>query len=256
MHGFPDDHWTYNKLRLHLSPRRSVAFDFLGYGRSERADIRNFSSEDRAAQLTAVLDDLDIPRAVLVGHDASGPDVVLYAVTSPERVAHVVLLNTIFGHQPSLKMPEMTRLFADSGLVTLADDMTNDPGQLLWLLQRWGDQWELDSDDPDGIVKNSILPQFLGDEDQPDALASIRAWTATLHEDLHYQDRVIESGALRDLPVPVSIIFGEKDRYLNPSLAAELSHLFTDPSFHLLPDSGHWPQEDQPDVVTELLRGI
>jgi pimeloyl-ACP methyl ester carboxylesterase len=256
MHGYPDDHWIYNRLRAHLSPRRTVAFDFLGYGRSERADISNFSPEDRRAEITAVLDELDIPRAVLVGHDASGPDAVLYAVNSPQRVAHLVLLNTIFGHQPSLRMPEMTRLFADSELVTLADDMTGDPGQLLWLLQRWGDQWGLDSDDPDGIVKNSILPQFLGEEDQPDALASIRAWTATLHKDLSYQDEVIQSGALRDLPVPVSIIFGERDPYLSPSLAAELSDLFTDPSFQLLAGAGHWVQHDQPDVVAELLRGF
>jgi pimeloyl-ACP methyl ester carboxylesterase len=71
---------------------------------------------------------------VLVGHDASGPDAIVYAVAHPERVAHLVLLNTIFGHQTSLKMPEMTRLFAEPELASLADDMVNDPDQRLWLL--------------------------------------------------------------------------------------------------------------------------
>ena len=105
MHGFPDDHRIYDKLLPLLSPRRAVAFDWLGYGRSDRSDTAGFSPEDHGSELAAVLDELDITRAVLVGHDASGPDAVAFAVAHPERVAHLVLLNTIFGHQPSLSFP-------------------------------------------------------------------------------------------------------------------------------------------------------
>ena len=254
MHGFPDDHRIYNKLLPQLSPRRAVAFDFLGYGRSDRPDAARFSPEDHASELTAVLDELGITRAVLVGHDASGPDAVFYTVAHPERVARLVLLNTIFGHQDSLTMPEMTRLFAEPELASLADNLVNDPGQRLWLLQRWGVQWELDADDPDGVAIQSILPQFFGDAAQPDALAAIRGWTAGLFGSLDRQDALINSGALRQLQVPVSIIFGERDRYLNPSLAAELSGLFKNPSLHLVQDATHYPQHDQPEVVADLLK--
>jgi hypothetical protein len=66
-------------------------------------------------------------------------------------------------------MPEMTRLFAEPELASLADDMVNDPDQRLWLLQRWGIQWELDADDPGGLAMQSIVPQFFGDADQSDA---------------------------------------------------------------------------------------
>ena len=37
MHGFPDDSRIYNRLVPLLSPRRAVAFDFLGYGASDGA---------------------------------------------------------------------------------------------------------------------------------------------------------------------------------------------------------------------------
>jgi haloalkane dehalogenase len=256
MHGFPDDHRIYNKLLPRLAPRRAVAFDFLGYGRSDRTNAARFCPEQNGAQLTAVLNELGITSAVLVGHDASGPDAVLYAVAHPERVAHLVLLNTIFGHQKSLKMPEMTRLFAEPELASLADDMVNDPDQRLWLLQRWGIQWELDADDPGGLAMQSIVPQFFGDADQPDALAAIRAWTAGLFDSLEKQDALIDSGALRHLEVPVSIIFGEKDRYLNPSLAAELAGLFNNPSLQIVQDAGHYPQDDQPEVVADCLKRL
>jgi pimeloyl-ACP methyl ester carboxylesterase len=55
---------------------------------------------------------------------------------------------------------------------------------------------------------------------------------------------------------PVSIIFGESDRYLNPSLAREIAGLFADPSVHLLHGASHWPQHDQPQVVADLLADI
>jgi pimeloyl-ACP methyl ester carboxylesterase len=71
---------------------------------------------------------------------------------------------------------------------------------------------------------------------------------------LDQQDALIESGALKHLDVPVSIIFGEDDRYLNASLAAEIAGLFDEPSFHLLHGASHWPQHDQPDQVADLLK--
>jgi len=37
MHGFPDDSRIYNRLVPLLAPRRVVAVDWLGYGRSDRA---------------------------------------------------------------------------------------------------------------------------------------------------------------------------------------------------------------------------
>jgi haloalkane dehalogenase len=165
MHGFPDDHRIYDKLLPLLSPRRAVAFDWLGYGRSGRSDGAGFSSDDHGSELAAVLDELGIIRSVLVGHDASGPDAVAFAEAHPERVAHLVLLNTIFGHQPSLRLPEMIRLLADPALAALADAMVRDEGQRLWLLQHTADQWGLDALDPDGLAIRSILPQFFGDPD-------------------------------------------------------------------------------------------
>ncbi len=254
MHGFPDDHRIYDRLLPRLVPRRAVAFDFLGYGRSDRSTGLGFTAEEHRAELTAVLDALGIERAVVIGHDASGPDAVSFAIAQPERVSHLVLLNTIFGHQPSMRLPEMVRLFAEPDLTELADDLVNDELQRLWVTQRWGAQWKFDPDDPESIAQRSIIPQFFGDADQPDAIAAVRGWCAGLHQALADQDALIAGGALRRLEVPVSIIFGDEDPYLGPSLAAELSELFDHPALHLVQGAGHWVQHDQPDIVADLLR--
>jgi haloalkane dehalogenase len=256
MHGFPDDHNIYEQLLPLLSPRRAVAFDWHGYGRSERTELGGFSLKEHAFELEALLEQLEIDRAVLVGHDASGPDAVSFAVAHPDRVAHLVLLNTVFGHQPSQKLPEMIRLLADPDLIPLVDAMISDDAQRLWLLQFTADHWGMDALDPEGVAVQSILPQFFGSADQPDALAAIRAWTAALFDSLDEVDELVGSGALADLEVPVSIIFGEADRYLNPSLASEIAGLFANPSLHVVPGASHWPQHDQPQVVADLLADI
>jgi hypothetical protein len=37
------------------------------------------------------------------------------------------------------------------------------------------------------------------------------------------------------------------------SLAVELAGVFDHPLLHLVKDAGHWPQNDQPDVVAKLI---
>ena len=75
--------------------------------------------------------------------------------------------------------------------------MVNDEAQRLWLLQHTAAQWHLDALDPEGIAMQSILPQFFGDADQPDAIAAVRAWTAFLFDSLDEQDALVDSGARR-----------------------------------------------------------
>jgi haloalkane dehalogenase len=66
---------------------------------------------------------------VLVGHDVSGPDAIAYTLSHPERVAHLVLVNTYYGSAPALGFPEMIQLLADHRLAPLADAILGDPDQ-------------------------------------------------------------------------------------------------------------------------------
>lgn len=253
MHGFPDHHRIYDRLMAALTPRRALAFDFLGYGRSARGTHIRQSFGAHEHQIESVLDASGITRAVLVGHDASGPDAVRFAIEHPDRISHLVLLNTVFGHRPGLIMPEMTRLFAEPTLRALADDLMADEEKRAWMLGRWGAQWELNGDDPGSLAWTSIMPQFFGGDEQPDALTAIRDWTAELLLDLDDQEKMVESGALKTVDAPVSIIFGERDRYLTPSLAREIAQLFRHAELHLIEEAGHYPQHDRADLVARLV---
>ena len=254
MHGFPDDSRIYDRIVPVLSPRRAVAFDFLGYGGSDRPPPGALDRADHVQQLGAVLDELGVETAVLAGHDASGPVAVDYALAAPGRVGQLILLNTYYGHAPALRLPEMIRLLADPDMTPLADAMLDDPDQRMWLLGHTARQFGGDPLDPDSAGITSVLPQFFGDGDHPDALPAIRAWTAALFGDLDTQDRRIAGGQLAGLEVPVRLVFGALDRYLSPDLAAHLAGLFPKADLHLVEGASHWPQWDRPEAVSELIR--
>src|SRR5262245_19614979 len=131
MHGFPDESRIYNRLAPLLTPRRVVAVDWLGYGRSDRVEPGPFDGAQHQRELRSVLDSLGLGQVGLVGHDASGPDAIDFALNEPGRVGHLILLNTYYGHAPTGRFPEMIRLLADPGLTPLADAMLDDPGQRL-----------------------------------------------------------------------------------------------------------------------------
>lgn len=255
MHGFPDDSRIYDRLIGPLDPQRVVTFDWIGYGRSSRRHLGESSTISRQRELLAVCDALQLERAVLVGHDASGPEAIEFALAHPQRVARLVLLNTYYGRRPNLRLPEMIALMADPALTPLTDALVDDPDQRLWLLAYTGRRFGLDASfPPDGIGVTSVVPQFFGDDSHPDALAEIRTWTGGLPAALDRQDAVIASTLLQTVQVPVSVIFGRDDPNLTPDVAQHICGLFTTSEVHLIDRASHWPQWDQPDEVADLIK--
>jgi pimeloyl-ACP methyl ester carboxylesterase len=99
MHGFPDNTHLYDRLLQHLAGRQPVVrFDFLGWGRSDKPAGYPYTAANQAGDLAAVADAVGrrfgTGKLVLVAHDASGPPAIDWALTNPDRVATLVLLNT------------------------------------------------------------------------------------------------------------------------------------------------------------------
>jgi len=253
MHGFPDDSHIYDRLVPLLAPRRVVTFDFLGYGRSERGVAPAGAAPNHRDDLAAVIDALGLEQMTLVAHDASGAVAIEYAIDNVGRVGNLVLLNTYYGHAPALGLPDMIRLFADEHFTALADALTADPNQRLWLLQHTARQFGNEDVDPDGIEAASVLPQFFDADDHPDSLAAIRAWTGTLFADLDEQDERIATGQLAGLDLPVTVAFGADDPCLSPDLARHLAGLFPEATVRIVDDASHWVQWDRPDAVAHVL---
>ncbi|HET6165846.1 MAG TPA: alpha/beta hydrolase [Marmoricola sp.] len=96
LHPGITDSTIWDRLLPALGDRRVVRFDRRGFGQSPIA-TEEFQA---TADLVAVLDDLAVDRAHLVGNSMGGETSLALAVTHPERVASMTLLCPGIGGYP------------------------------------------------------------------------------------------------------------------------------------------------------------
>jgi pimeloyl-ACP methyl ester carboxylesterase len=74
MHGFPDNLHIYDYLIPHLVARGRcvVAFDFLGFGESDKPAGATYSFGQQLGDLKAVVDALGLEKIIPVAYDSSG----------------------------------------------------------------------------------------------------------------------------------------------------------------------------------------
>jgi haloalkane dehalogenase len=245
MHGFPDNLHLYDRLLPHLEHRPVVRFDFLGWGRSDKPAGYPYTADNQTGDLAAVIDHLRLDQVVLVAHDASGPPAIDWALLHPDRVSALVLLNTYYHATPVLRRPPAIALYSTPFVRAIARAVV-----------RW-------RPDLDRRLYEWQVGKFIRD---PVARA---AFVATLYEQFHSSRpafwRLNEDllgtvwSRRRRLPElhrfrrPVSVIFGARDRYLNPKVASRLVAAFPQADLHLIANAGHYVQVDAPEVVASRL---
>ncbi|MBA3824024.1 MAG: alpha/beta fold hydrolase [Ktedonobacterales bacterium] len=94
MHGFPDHAFIYDRLISALAGHHRVAFDFRGWGNSDKPSPADATSSGQELDLATVVAALHLTSPILVAHDASGPVVLNWALAHPPFVGGNALRNT------------------------------------------------------------------------------------------------------------------------------------------------------------------
>jgi haloalkane dehalogenase len=250
MHGFPDNLHLYDRLFPCLSPpRRVIAFDFLGWGASDKPSGFPFTATSQVGDLDAVITQLRLQQVILVAHDASGPPAIDWALANSERVAGLVLLNTYYCAMPTLRPPEAIWLFSTPVVRNIARPVSQMFGH--WIFRRMY-QWQVGRFFRDAEVRNEFLPPLY---QQFEATPSARPAFFRLNEDLL---SAIRAGTrmvphLRAFRRPVRIIFGDADPYLNKGVAQRFHELFPTSELFLISGARHFVQMDEPAQVARLI---
>lgn len=109
IHAFSLDHRMWAREVEDLAPRfRVVTYDLTGHGRSPMPDGPFFAHE----RLRALLDELGIGRAAVVGLSAGAGVAVDFALEHPDRVARLVLASpSVAGYVPTGMPPGLAPVF-------------------------------------------------------------------------------------------------------------------------------------------------
>ena len=250
MHGFPDNVHLWDRLLPHVAGDRPVVrFDFLGWGRSDKPVGYPYTAANQVGDIDAVVDAIDAQlgrdRLVLVAHDASGPPAIDWALTNPQPVETLVLLNTYYHWTPALRRPPAIALYSTPLVRTVARR----------LAARWPDvnrrlyMWQVGRFIRDPDVRSQLVPLLYSEfgAAQP---AFMRLNEDLLPAVLSRRRRVTQ---LRQFEPPVRILFGVLDRYLNPRVALQFAALFPHSELQLIDYAGHYVQVDQPKRVADLI---
>jgi len=248
MHGFPDNLHLYDRLMPHLSGRRVVTFDFLGWGKSDKPKGYPYTADNQTRDLDAVIGHLGLEGVMLVAHDASGPPAIDWALAHPDRTAALVLLNTYYGRTLAARPPEAIFLFSTPVLRNVARFVSG------WFdLFRKMYWWQVGRRFiRDEEVREEFVPLLY---EQFAATPSAKPAFFSLNADLWGTMRS-RSGAepeMRAFGRPVRIIFGEADPYLNAGVARDFHEKFPMSELFLLPTARHFPQLDEPEEVARLI---
>ena len=194
---------------------RVVAVDHRGHGRGLRA-AAPFTLEDCADDAAALLSELGIDRAVLVGYSMGGPVALLMAHRHPERVAGLVLEATALEFNAGLRERVVWR-----GLTVLEAALRHGAG--------------------DGVVQR-VLREAI---DRQPALVPYRAWIAGEFRRGHVTE-IVEAGRalsrfdarrfVAAIDQPAAAIVTSKDRLVPPRKQRELAAALNAITFELRGD--------------------
>jgi haloalkane dehalogenase len=252
MHGFPDNLHIYDDLVPYLvaAGRRVVAFDFLGYGASDKPAGASYGFKQQLGDLEAVVEALHLGKIVPVGHDAGGPAAINFVIDHPDRVASLCILNTFYAASPTLRLPELIELFATPGLRALTDAILQSPKQMAWVLRFQQKKFLETLPEEHKASFESVLAPIINNNfnfgRQAGSGPAFAQITAQVFEEVARNTQRLPE--LEALDIPVKLIWGGADLALNSGVAEDFRSHFKRASLTVLP-AGHWLQVDMPEAV-------
>jgi haloalkane dehalogenase len=237
LHGEPTWSYLYRKVIPQLvGASRVVAPDYFGFGRSDKPVEREWYSYDsHYASVERFVEQLDLENVTLVVHDWGGPLGLRLAVTQPQRIARLVVLNTgIFSGRPPNDEWLRFRAFVRRVGTELR------PGQLVQVTC----VTELSDD---------VVAAYDAPHPTPESMTGTLMFPELVPTDLEHPSaaKMIEvREALKSWDHPTLVFFGDSDPIFPPEVAerfaARMPNATAAPP---VPKAGHFVQEDAGEEV-------
>jgi haloalkane dehalogenase len=242
LHGEPTWSFLWRKVipPLRDAGFRCIAPDLVGFGRSDKPADLGWYSYDRHVELAAtLLDDLDLRDATFVVHDWGGPIGLRIAVEHPDRVARLVAMDTGLwtGRQ---KMSDAWWAFRN--FVERTEDLP------IGMLVRRG--CHVDPGDEVAAAYEAPYPTA-------ETKAGARAFPLLIPHEPDAPGAAEGRATVEALSTderPKLVLWADSDPVLplktGERVAAAIGHGGID---HVIPDAGHYLQEDQGERVGAII---
>lgn len=242
VHGTPSWSFDYRNVILALRDRyRCVAIDHIGFGLSEKPKDYDYSTRNHSQTLETFILENDLKDLTLVVHDFGGPIALNVAIRHPERVKRLVIMNSWLWS--SLDDPEFVKFsrILKHPLITLAYRYFN-----------FSPKFVLPSSFGDNKLPKQLLSQYTSPFKTSDERNGVLAFVRSLVADQDWfeglwQQRYVISGK------PTLFVWGMKDPVIKPHYLGKFQSGFPYAQTVALETCGHFPQEEQPAMVSQAI---
>jgi pimeloyl-ACP methyl ester carboxylesterase len=241
LHGFPtSSHLWGDVVPLMPTGHRLVVLDLLGYGRSDRPLSHPVDIAAHAERTAALLDELRIQRACLVGHGIGGTIAQAVAVRRPRQISHLCLIASIpLDERPRPGGRLARTLFPFSKWL---------PSRLvISVLHR-----ELARGYADPARAAHSIDLYL----RPFGDAAGRAALLSHLDALERARAVDRSSPSSPVSMPTALVWGDHDRVTPLSMGRRLQLAMPGATLDVIAGARHFTPEESPRQVAEAIAGL
>jgi esterase len=223
------DNW-HSLSKTFAGSFRVLAVDQRNHGRSPHSDL--FTYDAMAADLAELLDQLQIPSAHVLGHSMGGKTAMQFALSNPDRVDKLIIVDIAPREYPRLH-DELLEALASVNLSAAVSRQQVDD--------------QLSKKIPEIVVRQFLMKNLTRDS------AGAYAWKANLQAIRRsYVEIAREIASAIPFPSPTLFVKGNKVNYIVDSDIPMIKALF--PNVQIVGvDSGHWVHADAPTVFAEIV---
>tara|TARA_R110001592_G_scaffold363396_2_gene687751 strand:+ start:180725 stop:181708 length:984 start_codon:yes stop_codon:yes gene_type:complete len=279
-HGFPDIAlgWRQQLATVAAQGFHAIAPDMRGYGGSScPPGVEDYTLTELTGDLVALLDALDIEKAIFVGHDWGGFVAWAMPVLHPERAAGVAGACTPYMPFPSVALhtelvageierqyvawfqqPGIAEACMDKQVETIVSKILRTAPPLEEVYAAAFADGKLNMNpflDIEGTV--TLGEPLLSEED---FTAYVEAFSRTgfrgginWYRNIDHNALVHPGVGVAPLDIPCLMLMADRDPALRPEFAADMPERCSNLEMHLIQNAGHWVQREQPAVFNQHL---
>ena len=251
LHGFPEFWYSWRHQIPALARHFTVvAPDLRGYNLSDKPErIQDYELPELVEDVAQLIQSFGQEQAIVVGHDWGGAIAWGTALTRPDVVEKLIILNVPHPRtfvQNLLTNPRQMLRSWYTGFF-----------QLPWLPEaafRANNYQAIEQAFRNTAVHKERFPDKVI-EQYKGAAAQAGALTAAINYYRANARRGMGKLAGTDTVVcaPTLVVWGEQDFALGKELNDRLARYVPDLTLHFIPDASHWVQQDRPDLVNEYM---
>jgi pimeloyl-ACP methyl ester carboxylesterase len=246
LHGYGETGDMWSPLAAELSRDRTVIVpDLRGLGLSSKP-AAGFDKKTQADDVVGVLDALNVGRADVVAHDIGNMVAFQFAVRYPERIGRLVLIDApvpgVGPWEEILKNPLLWHFrFGGPDMERLV------AGRERIYLDRFWNEFSASPDRFSEAARRHYAALYA----LPGAMHSGFAQFAAFDQDAIDNRAFLAHSRLK---LPILAVGGQKS--FGPTMATVMRAAGDDVTEGIVPDSGHWIMEENPQATIKLVRGF